>query len=41
MTAWQASARGGAIRVRLAGSRVILAGQAVTVMAGELVHAPV
>jgi predicted PhzF superfamily epimerase YddE/YHI9 len=36
MSAWQASARGGAIRVRLAGDRVILAGQAVTVMAGEL-----
>jgi predicted PhzF superfamily epimerase YddE/YHI9 len=36
MTAWQASARGGAIGVRLSGDRVILAGQAVTVMTGEL-----
>ena len=36
MTAFQASARGGVVRVRLAGERVILGGQAVTVMAGEL-----
>jgi PhzF family phenazine biosynthesis protein len=36
MTAYQASARGGTVRVRLAGERVILAGQAVTVMTGEL-----
>jgi PhzF family phenazine biosynthesis protein len=36
MTAFQASARGGIIRVRLDGDRVILGGQAVTVMAGEL-----
>jgi PhzF family phenazine biosynthesis protein len=36
MTAYQASARGGVIRVRLAGDRVMLAGQAVTVMRGEL-----
>ncbi len=36
MTAYQASARGGVIRVRLAGDRVILAGQAVTVLRGEL-----
>jgi PhzF family phenazine biosynthesis protein len=34
--AYQASARGGVVRVRLAGDRVILAGQAVTVMTGEL-----
>ena len=37
MRAYQASARGGALRVRLAGDRVILCGQAVTVLAGELV----
>lgn len=37
MTAFQASARGGIVRVRLDGDRVILGGQAVTVMAGELV----
>ena len=37
MTAFQASARGGIVRVRLNGDRVILGGQAVTVMAGELV----
>ncbi len=36
MTAYQASARGGVVRVRLQGDRVILAGQAVTVMTGEL-----
>jgi PhzF family phenazine biosynthesis protein len=35
-TAFQASARGGVVRVRLAGARVILGGQAVTVMTGEL-----
>jgi predicted PhzF superfamily epimerase YddE/YHI9 len=37
MTAFQASARGGIVRVQLEGDRVILGGQAVTVMAGELV----
>lgn len=37
MTAYQASARGGVVRVRLAGDRVILGGRAVTVMTGELV----
>jgi len=37
MTAYQASARGGVVRVRLAGDRVRLAGQAVTVLRGELV----
>lgn len=37
MRAWQASPRGGALRVRLAGQRVKLAGHAVTVMRGELV----
>ena len=36
LTAYQASARGGVVRVRLQGSRVILGGQAVTVMTGEL-----
>ena len=36
MTAFQASARSGTVRVRLQGARVILGGQAVTVMAGEL-----
>jgi predicted PhzF superfamily epimerase YddE/YHI9 len=35
-TAYQASARGGVVRVRLAGERVVLGGQAVTVMTGEL-----
>jgi PhzF family phenazine biosynthesis protein len=35
-TAYQASARGGVVRVRLAGGRVILGGQAVTVLRGEL-----
>lgn len=36
MNAWQASARGGALCVRLAGDRVKLAGRAVTVLRGEL-----
>ncbi len=36
MTGFQASARGGVVRVRLEGERVILGGQAVTVMTGEL-----
>lgn len=36
MTGYQASARGGEVRVRLAGDRVILGGQAVTVLRGEL-----
>jgi PhzF family phenazine biosynthesis protein len=35
-TAFQASARGGVVRVRLQGDRVILGGKAVTVMTGEL-----
>jgi PhzF family phenazine biosynthesis protein len=35
-TAYQASARGGVVRVRLQGDRVILGGQAVTVMTAEL-----
>ena len=36
MLAYQASARGGILRVRLAGDRVKLGGQAVTVLAGTL-----
>ena len=35
-TAHQASARGGVVKVRLAGDRVFLGGQAVTVLRGEL-----
>ena len=35
-TAYQASARGGVVKVRLQGDRVILGGQVVTVMTGEL-----
>ena len=34
--AYQASARGGVVRVRVAGDRVLLGGQAVTVLRGEL-----
>lgn len=37
MTAYQASARGGVVRVKLAGDRVKLGGQAVTVLRGELI----
>jgi PhzF family phenazine biosynthesis protein len=37
MTAYQASPRGGTVRVRHVGDRVVLAGQAVTVLEGELV----
>lgn len=37
MVGYQASARGGTVRVRVAGDRVKLAGQAVTVLRGELV----
>jgi PhzF family phenazine biosynthesis protein len=39
MTGYQASARGGIVRVRLAGDRVKLGGQAVTVIRGEIVGA--
>ena len=35
-TAWQASARGGVVKVAVAGDRVLLSGQAVTVLHGEL-----
>jgi predicted PhzF superfamily epimerase YddE/YHI9 len=37
LVAYQASSRGGVIRVRMQGDRVILGGQAVTVLRGELV----
>lgn len=37
--AYQASSRGGVVHVRVTGDRVILSGQAVTVMRGELVGA--
>jgi PhzF family phenazine biosynthesis protein len=36
MTGFQASARGGVVKVRVAGDRVYMSGQAVTVMRGEL-----
>lgn len=36
LTAYQASARGGVVRVRVEGSRVVLIGRAVTVLRGEL-----
>jgi predicted PhzF superfamily epimerase YddE/YHI9 len=36
LTGYQASARGGVVRVRLDGERVILGGQAVTIFRGEL-----
>jgi GNAT superfamily N-acetyltransferase len=38
MTAYQASARGGVVRVRVAGDRVKLGGHAVTVLKGELLN---
>lgn len=38
MVAYQASARGGVVRVRVAGKRVYLGGRAVTVLRGELVN---
>jgi predicted PhzF superfamily epimerase YddE/YHI9 len=37
LTGYQASKRGGTVRVRLAGDRVLLGGHAVTVLRGELV----
>jgi predicted PhzF superfamily epimerase YddE/YHI9 len=37
MTGYQASARGGEVRVRIEGDRVRLGGKAVTVLKGELV----
>ena len=36
LLAWQASPRGGAVHMRIAGDRIILGGQAVTVWEGEL-----
>lgn len=39
MTAYQASARGGVVRVRVSGGRVVLGGHAVTVFRGELTRA--
>jgi PhzF family phenazine biosynthesis protein len=36
-TAYQASARGGVVRVQVHGARIVLGGQAVTVLRGELV----
>ena len=38
LTAYQASARGGVLRLRIDGDRVTLGGQAVTVWQGELLH---
>jgi PhzF family phenazine biosynthesis protein len=38
MTGYQASARGGVVKVQVNGDRVILAGQAVTVLRGELIY---
>jgi PhzF family phenazine biosynthesis protein len=40
IVAYQASARGGLLRLRLAGDRVKLRGQAVTTLRGQLAHAP-
>lgn len=40
LTAYQASARGGTVKVRLRGPRVDLAGKAVTVLEGELFPGP-
>jgi PhzF family phenazine biosynthesis protein len=37
MLAYQASSRGGVVRVALEGDRVLLGGQAVTVLRGELI----
>ncbi len=37
LVGYQASARGGVVRVRVAGDRVLLGGQAVTVLRAELV----
>ena len=37
MIGWQASARGGEVRVKLQGDRVVLCGRAVTVLRGELI----
>src|SRR4029077_15071270 len=39
LTGYQASARGGTVRVRVEGDRVLLAGRAVTVFSGQLSEA--
>jgi predicted PhzF superfamily epimerase YddE/YHI9 len=39
LTGFQASARGGRVRVRVAGDRVVLAGEAVSVLRGEILAA--
>ncbi len=39
LVAYQASPRGGVVRVRVAGERVMLGGKAVTVLRGELLSA--
>ena len=39
MTAFQASSRGGVVRVRVSGERILLTGRAVTVFRGELTRA--
>ena len=40
LTAYQASPRGGRLQVTVRGDRVLLAGQAVTILRGELLHGP-
>jgi predicted PhzF superfamily epimerase YddE/YHI9 len=40
LAARQASARGGTLRLTIAGERVLLAGRAVTVLHGELLSSP-
>ena len=40
MVGYQASARGGAVRVTVRDVRVLLAGRAVTAWRGELLHGP-
>jgi predicted PhzF superfamily epimerase YddE/YHI9 len=39
-TAYQASARGGIVRLNVQGDRVMLSGQTVTVLRGELLDLP-
>ena len=38
MTAYQASARGGLLKIRVSGERTYISGQAVTVFSGQMVH---
>jgi PhzF family phenazine biosynthesis protein len=40
MVGYQASSRGGVVRVRVEGDRVLLGGQAITVLRGELIDSP-